>query len=80
LVLQLLQDEIDGFEEQRNRREDLALFWVGENTLFDAIMWQVSVEVDFGFVYQLEIGADHDSYEATSVVAGYDDGGATMVG
>jgi hypothetical protein len=62
LPFQPLQHEIDGLEEQRDGRKDLAFGWVGENALVDTIFRKVGVEIDFGFVDEFEVGADDDAW------------------
>jgi len=55
LLFQPLQNQIDGFEEHGDGREHLALVGVGKDTLLDAMMGEVGVEVDFGFVDEFEV-------------------------
>ena len=63
MLLQALQHEINGLEEQCHGREHLALGGVGEHTLLDAILRaKVCVEVYFCFLEELEVGADDDSW------------------
>lgn len=63
LLFQPLQDKINRFQKQSNRREHLALGGVRQHALFDAIFRaEVGVKVDFGFVEELEVRADDDSY------------------
>jgi hypothetical protein len=58
-----LQYKVNRFEEQSDRREHLALGGVRQHALFDAILCaEIGVEVDFGFVEELEVRADDDSY------------------
>lgn len=61
LLLQSLQDKINGFEPQSDRREDLAFGGVGENTLVNSILGEIGIEVDFGFLDEFEVGSDDDS-------------------
>jgi len=61
LLLQSLQDKINGFEPQGDRREDLALGRVGEDTLLNAIFEEIGIEIDFGLVDEFKIGADDDT-------------------
>lgn len=70
LVLQPLEHEVDGVEEQGDRCENLTLAGVGEHALFNAIFGEVGVKVDFGFVDELEVRLDNNSCEeGTSVEA-----------
>lgn len=61
LLLQSLQDKINGFEPQGDGRENLALSRVCEDTLLDAIFGEIGIEIDFGFVDKFEIGTDDDT-------------------
>jgi hypothetical protein len=61
LLLQSLQNEVDGFEPQGDGREDLALIGVCEDTLLNSIFREIGVEVNFGFVDKLEVGANDDT-------------------
>jgi hypothetical protein len=55
LILQPLQDEVDSFEEQCGRCEDLALGRIGEDSFLDAILCEVGIEVDLSFVNEFEV-------------------------
>jgi hypothetical protein len=61
LLLQPLQNKVNGFEPQCDGRKDFALIVVVEDALFKPILGKVGVKVDFGFVDMLEIRADDDS-------------------
>lgn len=68
LLLQPLQHEINGFEEQSHRREHLTLSGVGQHALLNAILCaEIRVEVYFGFLEELEVGADNDSYVMSAI-------------
>lgn len=63
MLLQALQHEINGLEEQCHGREHLALGGVGEHALLDAIFRaKVCVKVYLCFLEELEVGADDDSW------------------
>lgn len=58
-----MQHEVDCFEEQSDRREHLTLGGVRQHALLDAILCaKIRVEVDFGFVEELEVRANDNSY------------------
>ena len=61
LLLQSLQDKVDGFKPQGNRREDFALVGVCEDTLLNSILGEIGVEVDFGFVDKFKVGTNNDA-------------------
>jgi hypothetical protein len=61
LLFQPLKNKINGFEEERDGCEDLALSRVREHTLLNAMVREVGVEVDFGFVDQFEVRADYNA-------------------
>ena len=67
LVLQALQHEINGLKEHGNGRKHLALVGIGEHALLDAILGEVGVEVDLGFVDELEVGSDNDAWKRQMV-------------
>jgi len=79
LLFQPLENKINGFEEERDGREDLALGGVGENTLLNAMVREIGVEVDFGFVDQFQVGADYNAWSrcVSRVVGGVASGGAS---
>jgi hypothetical protein len=55
LILQPLQHQIDSFEKQGRGRKHLAFSRVGQHALVHAIFCQVGVEIDFGFVDELQV-------------------------
>jgi hypothetical protein len=70
LLFQPLQHQVDGLEEHGNGCKHLALAGVGEDALFDAMVGEIGVKVDFGFVDEFEIGADDDSCGCPSLALG----------
>jgi hypothetical protein len=61
LLLQSLQDKVNGFEPQGDGRKNFALVRVCEDTFLDSIFGKVGVEVDFGFVNKFEVGTNDDT-------------------
>ena len=62
LLLQPLQYEVDSFEEQSYGCEHLALGRVCEHALLNAIFGtEVCVEIDLGFLQELEVRTDDNS-------------------
>jgi hypothetical protein len=61
LLLQSLQDKVNGFEPQGDGRKNFALVRVSEDTFLDSIFGKVGVEVDFGFVNKFEVGTNDDT-------------------
>jgi hypothetical protein len=61
LLLEPLQDQVDRLEPQGHGSKDLALIFVGQYSLLDAVLGaKVLVEVDFGVGDDLEVGLDDD--------------------
>ena len=61
LLLQSMQDKINGFEPQGDGRENLTLGRVCEDTLLNTIFGKIGIEIDFGLVDKFEIGTDDDT-------------------
>jgi hypothetical protein len=61
LIFQALEDELDSFQPQRDRGEDLAFGRVREDALLDAILGEIGIKVDFGFKNELEVRFDNNA-------------------
>jgi hypothetical protein len=72
LLLEPLQDQVDGLEPQGHGSKDLTLLFIGQNTLLDAVLGaEVLVEVDFGVGDDLEVGLDDDGWAEVALVGGF---------
>lgn len=58
LLLQTLEDAVQGLEPQCHRGIDLMLGFIGDNTFFDRESAGVSVKVEFGDVDDFQVGVD----------------------
>jgi hypothetical protein len=61
LLLQSLQNKVDGLEPQGDGREDFAFIGVCEDTLLNPIFGEIGVKVDFGLVDKFKVGANDDT-------------------
>ena len=62
LIFQSLKNHVDRIEPHGNWCEDLALGFVGEHALFDAIFAEVCVKVGLCFEVFLEVAINDDCY------------------
>jgi hypothetical protein len=62
LLCQPLEHQVDGLQPHGYRGVDLPLGLVDEDTFLDAILEEVGVEVDFGFVHDLQAGRYDDCF------------------
>jgi hypothetical protein len=61
LLLQSLQNKVDGLEPQGDGREDFAFIGVCEDTLLNPIFGEIGVKVDFGLVNKFKVGTNDDT-------------------
>jgi hypothetical protein len=61
LLLQSLQNKVDGLEPQGDGREDFAFIGVCEDTLLNPIFGKIGVKVDFGLVDKFKVGTNDDT-------------------
>jgi hypothetical protein len=80
LLFQPLQNKVDSLEKQCGRSKDLALGRVGEHAFLNTILCEVSIKVDFGFMYKFEVGSDNNAYKITSALVNVRFGGVALAG
>lgn len=61
MLLQSLQNKVDGLEPQGDGREDFAFIGVCEDTLLNPIFGEIGVKVDFGLVDKFKVGTNDDT-------------------
>lgn len=80
LIFQSLQNQIDGLEEQSDGCEDFALVGIREDAFLDAILGEVGIEIDFGFVDELQVGADNNACTPRVTSVKMKGGGVALAG
>ena len=64
LLLQSLQDKINGLEPECDWRKDFTLVRVGEHTFLNAIFGEVGIKVDLCLMDELQVRTDNDSLQS----------------
>tara|TARA_R110002003_G_scaffold122_1_gene10996 strand:- start:4844 stop:5164 length:321 start_codon:yes stop_codon:yes gene_type:complete len=80
LILQPLQHEIDGFKEERNGGKHFALGRVSEHSFLDAILGEISVEIDLCFVDKFEVGSNDNACPPATLLVHVKYGGGDCAG